>query len=72
MCEWDGSWDQWCPQNKIGPWLRSLNGDAASIVASALRDHADSARHFGGLVNNRTVDTRLRQAVRDAAAEQPG
>jgi serine/threonine-protein kinase len=66
MCEWDGAWDQWRPQDKIRPWLRSLNGDAANVVASALRDHPHSARHFAGLDDDRGI----RQAVLAAADRQ--
>ncbi|MFB7575205.1 dsDNA nuclease domain-containing protein [Streptomyces sp. NPDC056165] len=43
---WDALWDQWTPQDKIRPWLRTLTGDAAGSVAGALRDHPDCARHF--------------------------
>lgn len=24
MCTWDGAWNQWNAQDKIGPWLRTL------------------------------------------------
>ncbi|MFJ4918424.1 PaeR7I family type II restriction endonuclease [Streptomyces sp. NPDC088725] len=64
MCKWDGSWNQWDPQYTIRPWLRWLDGDAASIVASALRDHPDSARHFAELADEQAVDLGIRQAVR--------
>ncbi|MFF9398081.1 PaeR7I family type II restriction endonuclease [Streptomyces sp. NPDC014744] len=67
MCKWDGVWNQWGPQNAIRPWLRLLGGDAASIVASTLRDHPDSARHFAELADDQTVDLGIRQAVRTAA-----
>ncbi|MGW7457771.1 protein kinase domain-containing protein [Streptomyces sp. NPDC054797] len=67
MCKWDESWDQWRAQDAIRPWLRSLTGGAASIVASALRDHPGSARHFAELADNRAVDGGIRQAVRTAA-----
>ncbi|MFF4447241.1 PaeR7I family type II restriction endonuclease [Streptomyces sp. NPDC001502] len=67
MCKWDESWNQWDPQDAIRPWLRELDGDAASIVASALRDHPDSAGHFAGLADERGVDLGIRQAVRTAA-----
>ncbi|AJC56982.1 serine/threonine-protein kinase [Streptomyces sp. 769] len=66
MCEWDGNWDQWSPQNAIRPWLRTLSGDVARIVAPALRDHPDSARHFSELADDRAVDLGIRQAIRAA------
>ncbi|MFD6751402.1 protein kinase domain-containing protein, partial [Streptomyces anthocyanicus] len=46
---WDALWDQWTPQKKIRPWLRTLTGDVAGSVAGALRDHPDCARHFSSL-----------------------
>lgn len=67
MCKWDESWNQWDPQGAIRPWLRSLDGDAASIVASAFRDHQDSAGHFAGLADEQGVDLGIRQAIRTAA-----
>ncbi|MFE2226350.1 protein kinase domain-containing protein [Streptomyces kronopolitis] len=66
MCEWDGNWDQWGPQDAIRPWLRTLRGDVARIVAPALRDHPDSARHFAELADDRAVDLGIRQAIRAA------
>ncbi|MGW8955627.1 protein kinase domain-containing protein [Streptomyces sp. NPDC055709] len=66
MCIWDGAWNQWRAQDKVGPWLASLKGDAATAVAAVLRDHPDSARHFSGLADNPAVDPRIRQAVRNA------
>ncbi|MFB7275422.1 serine/threonine-protein kinase [Streptomyces sp. NPDC056244] len=66
MCEWDGNWDQWRPQDAIRPWLRMLTGDVARIVAPALRDYPDSAHHFAELANDRAVDLGIRQAIRAA------
>ncbi|ANB03969.1 hypothetical protein SAM40697_6920 [Streptomyces ambofaciens] len=60
---WDALWDQWRPQGKIGPWLRTLTGDAAGAVAGALRDHPDCARHFSSLAKDLRVDHRIRSAV---------
>lgn len=60
---WDALWDQWTPQDKIRPWLRTLTGDAAGSVAGALRDHPDCARHFSSLANELRVDHRIRAAV---------
>ncbi|MEU9779629.1 hypothetical protein AB0H92_01325 [Streptomyces phaeochromogenes] len=60
---WDALWDQWTPQDKIRPWLRTLTGDAAGSVAGALRDHPDCARHFSSLANELRVDHRIRSSV---------
>ncbi|MYU01453.1 protein kinase [Streptomyces sp. SID8350] len=66
MCWWDESWNQWDPQDVVRPWLRLLDGDAASIMASAFRDHPGSARHFAALADEQAVDLGIRQAVRTA------
>ncbi|WP_317619723.1 protein kinase domain-containing protein [Streptomyces akebiae] len=66
MCEWDGNWDQWRPQDAIRSWLCTLRGDVARIVAPAFRDHPDSARHFAELADDRAVDPGIRQAIRAA------
>ncbi|MFC9669860.1 hypothetical protein [Streptomyces sp. NPDC056949] len=68
MCSWDAARDQWSAHDRIGPWLRSLNGDAAAVMASALRDHAESAQHFSDVADDRNADPRIRQAVRASAA----
>ncbi|MEU9631628.1 hypothetical protein AB0D89_33240 [Streptomyces luteogriseus] len=68
MCTWDGAWDQWNAQDRIRPWLLSLKGDAAAVMASVLRDHAESAQHFSSVADDRTADPRIRQAVRESAA----
>jgi hypothetical protein len=70
MCIWDAAWDQWSAQDRIAPWLRSLSGQAAQLVAAALRDHPRSARHFSGLAQDGTVDLRIREAIR-VAVETP-
>ncbi|MGQ7750869.1 protein kinase domain-containing protein [Streptomyces sp. WC2508] len=70
MCQWDGTWDQWSPQDAIRSWLRTLRGDVANIVAPALRDHPGSARHFAMLVDDRTVNHSIRQAIRAATEQQ--
>ncbi|MET8128253.1 serine/threonine protein kinase [Streptomyces sp. NPDC005231] len=67
MCTWDGAWDQWNARDRIRPWLLSLEGDAAAVMASVLRDHADSARHFSSVADERTADSRIRQAIRESA-----
>ncbi|MER5807450.1 hypothetical protein ABT143_04510 [Streptomyces sp. NPDC002033] len=66
---WDALWDQWAPQDKIRPWLRTLTGDAAGSVAGALRDHPDCALHFSSLAKEPRVDHRIRLAV-SATADQ--
>lgn len=69
MCVWDGAFDQWKPQDSIRRWLRSLSGQTAAVVASVLRQHPDSARHFQELANERGVDVTLRGAIYAAVAE---
>ncbi|MFE2992711.1 serine/threonine protein kinase [Streptomyces sp. NPDC059262] len=70
MCTWDAAWDQWSAQDRIAPWLRSLSGQAAQLVAAVLRDHPRSARHFSGLMQDGTVDHRIREAIRVAVGAQ--
>ncbi|MDX2766234.1 protein kinase domain-containing protein, partial [Streptomyces europaeiscabiei] len=70
MCTWDAAWDQWSAQDRIAPWLRSLSGQAAQLVASVLHDHPRSARHFSGLAQDGTVDLRIRAAIRAAVERQ--
>jgi hypothetical protein len=70
MCTWDAAWDQWSAQDQIAPWLRSLSGQAAQLVAAILRDHPRSARHFSGLAQDGTVDLRIRAAIRAAGDTQ--
>ncbi|GHJ36041.1 protein kinase [Streptomyces sp. TS71-3] len=70
MFIWDTAWDQWNAQDQIAPWLRSLSGKAANLVAAVLHDHPGSARHFSGLSQDGTVDPWVRQAIR--AAVQTG
>jgi hypothetical protein len=67
MCRWDGIWDQWHAQGKVQPWLRTLDGGAADVVAAALRDHPASAMHFAHLADDRQVHLRIREAVRAAS-----
>ncbi|MGA5065284.1 protein kinase domain-containing protein [Streptomyces exfoliatus] len=71
MCTWDAAWDQWSAQDRIAPWLRSLSGQAAQLVAAVLRDHPRSARHFSGLAQDRMVDLRIREAIRAAVGPRP-
>ncbi|MGW8863351.1 AbiJ-related protein [[Kitasatospora] papulosa] len=70
MCTWDAAWDQWNAQDRIAPWLRSLSGQAAQLVAAALRDHPNSARHFSGLAQDGTVDRWIRQAIQSSSASK--
>ncbi|MCQ1578752.1 protein kinase domain-containing protein [Streptomyces parvus] len=67
MCTWDATWDQWSAQDRIAPWLRSLSGQAAQLLAAVLRDHPRSARHFSGLAQDGTVDLGIRTAIQAAA-----
>jgi hypothetical protein len=67
MCTWDAAWDQWSAQDRIAPWMRSLSGQAAQLMAAVLRDHPHSARHFSGLAQDGTVDLRIRAAIQAAA-----
>ncbi|MGW3990920.1 AbiJ-related protein [Streptomyces sp. NPDC004830] len=68
MCTWDGAWDQWSAQHQISPWLRALTKEAASVIADVLRDHPDSAQHFSHIADDRTVDIRIRRALRPGTA----
>ena len=61
---WDARWDQWAPQAAIEAWLRSLRGDAARIVAAALRHHPDSGPHFHQIADDPRADVRIRAIVR--------
>ncbi|MEU6230977.1 serine/threonine-protein kinase [Streptomyces sp. NPDC047042] len=63
MCDWDGRFDRWKPQDEIKDWMRELTGQAASIVASALRAQPDGARHLHELADDRRVDQAIRSAV---------
>ncbi len=65
LFEWDGVWDRWATQRRIGTWLKKLTGDAASVVAVSLRRHPDSASHFSDLADNRRVDPRIVSAIQD-------
>ncbi|MGV9341243.1 AbiJ-related protein [Streptomyces sp. NPDC003688] len=62
------TWDQWNAQDRIRPWLVSLKSDAAAVMAAVLRDHAESAQHFSSVADDRTADSRIRQAVRESPA----
>ncbi|MGW7463745.1 protein kinase domain-containing protein [Streptomyces xantholiticus] len=68
MCIWDDRFDQWNPQASIKGWLRSLSGNAADVLASVLREHPGSARHFWELAEERRVDMGLREAIQAALA----
>jgi serine/threonine protein kinase len=69
---WDAHWDQGIPQRSIKAWMASLRGDAAAVVAGALREHRDAAQHFEDLWNDRRVDERIRRAVRSTPPRAPG
>ncbi|MFE2492075.1 protein kinase [Streptomyces mirabilis] len=63
MCDWDGRFDRWKPQDDIKDWMRELTGHAASVVASALRAQPEGARHLYELADDRRVDQAIRSAV---------
>jgi hypothetical protein len=63
MCDWDGRFDRWKPQDDIKDWMRTLTGHAASIVASVLRAQPDGARHLHELADDHRVDQAIRSAV---------
>lgn len=69
MCTWDDAFDQWEPRDSIGDWLRSLDGQAATVVASVLRQHPHSACHFQELRNEQGVDVTMRDAIHAAVTE---
>jgi hypothetical protein len=66
LFEWDGRWDQWPPQSTIRSWLARLTGSAAGVVADALVDDPESARHFDEVASDRQADSRIREAIRRA------
>ena len=51
---WDDHWNQFKPQDAIGPWLRRLDGEGARIVASAIRNYSESLQHFSGVADRRS------------------
>ncbi|MFE7485105.1 protein kinase [Streptomyces sp. NPDC057552] len=63
MCTWDEASNEFDQQIATRNWLRRLRGQAARIVASALRDHPGSARFYYELANERAVDMAIRSAV---------
>ncbi|MEV2189768.1 serine/threonine-protein kinase [Streptomyces phaeochromogenes] len=66
MCDWDGRWDRWDPRNTIRDWLRSLTGQAAATVASALRAQPHGARYYHEVIDDRRADTAIRSAIHAA------
>lgn len=69
--EWDGRWDQWGPQKDIAAWLRTLQGDSASSVASMLRQHPTCAQHFSHIADDVDVDHRIRAALTHLGDARP-
>jgi hypothetical protein len=63
MCTWDEASNEFDQQNATRNWLRRLHGQAARIVAGALRDHPGSARFYCELAGERAVDMTIRNAV---------
>ncbi|MFF9436753.1 protein kinase [Streptomyces sp. NPDC014735] len=63
MCTWDEASNEFDQQIATRNWLRRLRGQAARIVAGALRDHPGSARFYYELASERAVDMAIRSAV---------
>ncbi|MFH8582579.1 serine/threonine-protein kinase [Streptomyces zaomyceticus] len=63
MCTWDEASNEFDQQIATRNWLRRLHGQAARIVAGALRDHPGSARFYYELAGERAVDMAIRSAV---------
>lgn len=63
MCTWDEASNEFDQQIATRQWLRRLHGQAARIVAGALRDHPGSARFYYELAGERSVDMAIRNAV---------
>lgn len=69
LLDWDGRWDRWGPRDSIQDWVRSLNGHAAAVVASALRAQPYGARLLANLKSERSVDRGVRSAIHAALTE---
>jgi len=67
MFDWDNDWDRWKVQSEINRWLKTLQGDHARSVARILRRFPDSCRHFEELGDDRSVDLRIRNVLRQGA-----
>jgi serine/threonine-protein kinase len=67
LFEWDGTWNQWPPQDDIRAWLRSLRGGPAGVVAEILENWPESAEHFEGVGSDSRADARIRAVIRSAA-----
>ena len=61
---WDDKWDRWRVQREIQTWMESLRGEAARVVAAAIRSYPDAKRHFEELADKRGVDDRLRRTLK--------
>ncbi|MFI8521004.1 serine/threonine-protein kinase [Streptomyces sp. NPDC085481] len=66
MCTWDEASNEFDQQTATRNWLRRLHGQAARIVANALRDHPGSAHFYYELASERAVDMAIRSAVNQA------
>lgn len=64
LLAWDERWNQWTPQKQIRTWMATLTGEAAGVIAGALRREPGAARHFEEILEHRGVDERIRRAVR--------
>ncbi|PWR14872.1 hypothetical protein DKT69_14065 [Micromonospora sicca] len=59
---WDQR-DRWDVQAEIGSWLATLTGQAAAVVAAALRRQPDIHQHFDHLSGDRHLDHQIRLAL---------
>ncbi|MCP9211445.1 serine/threonine-protein kinase [Streptomyces sp. NEAU-Y11] len=66
--EWDGRHDRWAPRNEIEAWMRGLSGQAANVVASALRTQPHGAFYLHELADDRQVAIAIRSAIHRATA----
>ncbi|MFD3997159.1 serine/threonine-protein kinase [Streptomyces sp. NPDC058583] len=70
MCQWDGQFNEFDQQRAIRTWLGRLRGEAADVVAVALREHPDSAIHFTELLKQRGTAPAILSAVYAATDQQ--
>ncbi|MEU6844827.1 protein kinase [Streptomyces sp. NPDC046716] len=61
--DWGSASEDWSPPPSLATWISTLSGDAASSVASMLRQHPGFATHLAPLAHDLRVDHRIRHAV---------
>ncbi|WP_432180089.1 hypothetical protein [Streptomyces sp. NBC_00063] len=61
--DWGAASDGWSPSASMSVWITTLSGDAASSVASMLRQHPACAELLQHLAHDLRVDHRIRNAV---------